>query len=63
MTPLIAAIGYTLAYSAILHGLFSIAFQLDAEHMRTRPVLAGAVEAAGGLAGSGVLLAITGGFL
>lgn len=63
MTPLVAAVGYTLAYSAILHGLFSIAFHLDAEHMRTRPVIAGAAEAFGGLAGCGLLLAITGGFV
>ncbi len=63
MTPLLAAIGYTLAYSAILHGLFSTAFQLDAETMRTRPVITGAAETAGGVIGCGVLLAITGGFL
>jgi hypothetical protein len=63
MTPLAAAIGHTLAFSAMVHGLGSIAARLDAEHMCQRCVLVGAAEALGGLAGWCVLLAITGGFL
>lgn len=63
MTLLAYAVGYTLAYAAMLHGLFSIAFRLDAETMCERCVLVGAAEAVGGLAGCGLLLAVTGGFL
>lgn len=63
MTPLIAAVGYTLAFAAMLHGIGSIAARLDAETMCQRCVLVGAAEALGGLAGWCLLLAITGGFV
>lgn len=63
MSLLAYAVGYTLSYAAMLHGLFSIAFRLDEQTMCQRCVLVGAFEALGGLAGCGLLLAITGGFL
>lgn len=63
MTPLVAALGYTLAFSAMVHGLGSIAAKIDAETMCERCVLVGAAEALGGLAGVCLLLAITGGFV
>lgn len=63
MTPLLAALGYTLAFSAMVHGLGSIAAKIDAETMCERCVLVGAAEALGGLAGWCLLLAVTGGFI
>lgn len=61
MTSLIAAVGYTLAFAAMVHGLGSIAAKIDAETLCERCVLVGAAEALGGLIGCGLLLATLGG--